>query len=254
MILGGLNNPQMNDWLKLVRHMYRREKGSLDAGKIIDKFRIDHLIGHGGMGEVYEATHLEIGRKVAIKRLNPDCIADKKIVERFFFEAQAAGSIGHDNICHVEDVGIAANAPFLVMPLLKGETLSNCLKRERSLPLFRAVDIACQTLSALDSTHNHAQLSIVHRDLKPDNIFLTTIGKQTDFVKLLDFGIAKIRAQKPGQQKNGNLTDTKAPIGTGPYMAPEQAKGLSDIDHRVDLYAMGVILYEMLTGVLPFRG
>jgi eukaryotic-like serine/threonine-protein kinase len=230
-------------------------KGSLEPGATISKYRVERMIGVGGMGTVYEATHLEIGRKVAIKRLHSEFLGDESVMKRFFREAQTAGSVGDDNICHIEDMGIADDGvPFLIMPLLKGASLADILKQDGHLPLERAVDIAIQILSALSATHNHDRLSIIHRDLKPDNVFLTTVGKQRDFVKILDFGIAKVRELETTHARPKQEITTHFPIGTGPYMAPEQASVRPDIDHRVDIYAVGVILYEMLTGKRPYQG
>jgi len=213
-----------------------------------DKYRIERQIGAGGMGAVYEATHTAIGRRVAIKTLHLAYAGDEQLVQRFHREAQMAGSIGHDNICEVTDIGKAADgSPYLVMPLLAGAALSDVLEGEGQLPFPRLIDIIAQTLSALQAAH---EARIVHRDLKPDNIFVTKIGDRKDFVKLLDFGISKLLDQDAVLQ----LTQTGTVLGTPFYMAPEQAKGSKEIDHRVDLYAVGVILYEALTGQRPFEG
>ncbi|MDD5308881.1 MAG: serine/threonine-protein kinase [Deltaproteobacteria bacterium] len=217
-------------------------------GAFLDgKYRIEKLIGAGGMGTVYEATHTAIGRRVAIKRLHHQYAGDAQAVERFQREARMAGSIGHDNICEVTDLGTTPDgAPYLVMPLLTGCSLTDLLSRER-LSLPRIADIMCQTLSALQAAHD---ARIVHRDLKPDNLFITKVGDRGDFVKLLDFGISKIL----DQDSVSNLTMTGTVLGTPFYMAPEQATGSKQFDHRVDIYAIGAILYEALTGRRPFEG
>jgi len=221
----------------------------LQPGTVLDgKYNIERQIGAGGMGAVYEATHTAIGRTVAIKTLHLAYAGDEQLVERFHREAQMAGSIGHDNICEVTDIGTAADGtPYLVMPLLAGGALADVLEGPEMLPIPRLIDIVAQTLSALQAAH---EARIVHRDLKPDNIFVTKIGDRRDFVKLLDFGISKLLDQDAVLQ----LTQTGTVLGTPFYMAPEQAKGSKEIDHRVDLYAIGVILYEALTGKRPFEG
>ncbi|MDI7270088.1 MAG: serine/threonine-protein kinase, partial [Myxococcota bacterium] len=175
---------------------------------------------------------------------------DTDQVARFLREAQAAGRIGHDNICEVLDFGtVERSPPYLVMPLLRGRSLAAALDDTSPLPLDRAVDVACQILAGLQAAH-HA--GIVHRDLKPDNIFLTTVGDRDDFVKILDFGISKVTGKHAEGAKD--LTNTGLVLGTAAYMAPEQARDSKAVDHRVDVYATGVILYEMLTGAPPFDG
>lgn len=225
------------------------EESEIQPGTVLDgKYRIERQIGAGGMGAVFEATHTTIGRRVAIKTLHLLYSGDEELVKRFHREAQMAGSIGHDNICEVTDLGSAEDgSPYLVMPLLTGGPLADLLTGPELLPIPRLIDITAQTLSALDAAH---QARIVHRDLKPDNIFVTKIGDRKDFVKLLDFGISKLLDQDAVLQ----LTQTGTVLGTPFYMAPEQAKGSKQIDHRVDLYAVGVILYEALTGQRPFIG
>jgi serine/threonine-protein kinase len=221
---------------------------SIEPGTILGgRYRIDELIGQGGMGAVYASTHVELGRKVAVKTLHPQFVSDENASQRFRQEAQMAASIGHDNICEVIDVGTADDGSgYLVMPLLSGSSLAELLQEER-IPVQRLVDIICQTLSALQAAHD---AHIVHRDLKPDNIFVTKFGDRNDFVKLLDFGISKIM----DQESVSKLTRTGMVVGTPCYMSPEQAKGARDLDYRVDIYAIGVILYEALTGRCPFEG
>jgi eukaryotic-like serine/threonine-protein kinase len=225
------------------------EKNQIDSGTVLDgKYRIEKQVGAGGMGAVYMATHIAIGRRVAIKTLHVEFSGDAQVVARFHREAQLAGSIGHDNICEVTDIGrLESGAPYLVMPLLQGRPLADILEGSEALSLDRVADIGCQTLSALEAAH---AAGIVHRDLKPDNIFVTKMGDRQDFVKLLDFGISKVLEQ----DEVTALTMTGTVLGTPFYMAPEQAKGAKNLDHRVDIYAMGVILYEALTGRRPFEG
>jgi serine/threonine-protein kinase len=164
----------------------------LKTGEVLDrKYRVIRLIGEGGMGAVYEAEHEAIRRRVAIKVLFPGFANDPDAVLRFHREAQAAGRIGHDNICEVIDIGqLPIGSPYLVMPLLKGEPLSETIRREAPLALDRAVDIASQVLDALGAAH---RAQIAHRDLKPDNLFVTRLGDRgIEFIKVLDFGISKI--------------------------------------------------------------
>jgi serine/threonine-protein kinase len=211
------------------------------------KYRINRLIGRGGMGSVYESIHLELDRKVAIKTLNRQFGSDSTTVKRFRQEAYMAASIGNDNICEVIDIGTSEDGiHYLVMPLLSGASLGDLLRKQR-IHISTLVDIMCQTLSALQAAHNS---NIVHRDLKPDNIFVTKIGDRDNFVKLLDFGISKIL----GMNTVSELTKTGTVIGTPFYMSPETAKGSKAIDHRTDIYSVGVILYRTLTGQCPFEG
>jgi serine/threonine protein kinase len=211
-----------------------------------DKYQVEEMIGTGGMGAVYRAYYQAINRHVAVKVLHGKYAGDAAIVERFKREARAAGAIDNDNICDVIDIGQTADKrPFLVMPLLEGKSLAEIL--ETPIGLDRLVDIGRQTLAALQAAHD---AGIVHRDLKPENIFVTAVGDREDFVKLLDFGIAKIVSENTLP----DLTQTGTVLGTSHYLAPEQAQGAKHVDHRVDIYAMGIILYEGLTGQKPFSG
>ncbi|MCP4674035.1 MAG: serine/threonine protein kinase [Deltaproteobacteria bacterium] len=227
--------------------MHRKRQTIPTSTMLGGKYCINETIGAGGMGAVYSATYEAINRQVAVKVLHPEFTEDPSVVERFHREARAAGSIGHDNICDVMDIGLTdEGAPFLVMPLLEGESLAPLIQGGE-ISLHRLTDIVCQTLSALQAAHD---VMIIHRDLKPDNIFVTRFGDREDFVKLLDFGISKVI----DQDSISELTQTGTIVGTPHYMAPEQARGKKDIDHRVDIYAIGVILYEALTGRKPFEG
>jgi serine/threonine protein kinase len=214
---------------------------------LADKYRLVREIGQGGMGVVYEAEHITIGRRFAIKCLHRRYIDDSRAIGRFQQEAKLAGTVGHDNICEVIDVGFADDGvPYLVMPLLVGASLHTIFQTE-IVSVERLVDIARQALSALNAAF---QAGIVHRDLKPDNIFITKVGDRADFVKLLDFGISKVLDPKILM----HLTRTGDIVGTPEYMSPEQAAGSEEIDQRADLWALGVILYEGLTGRCPFDG
>ncbi len=226
----------------------QKEKSSIATGAILgEKYQVDYIVGQGGMGTVYAVTHVELGRKAAIKTLLPKFLQDETVAKRFRQEAQMAASIGHDNICEVIDIATTKEGmTYMIMPLLAGSTFSDLLDK-RTLPLEAIVDIVSQTLAGLGAAH---RINIVHRDLKPDNIFVTKIGDRDNFVKLLDFGISKILDQETVTK----LTQTGTMLGTPYYMSPDQAKGDDYIDHRVDIYAIGVILYEALTGMCPFQG
>jgi serine/threonine-protein kinase len=201
------------------------------------------------MGTVYEAERLSIGGLVAIKVLHPDRVRDAKAVRRFHKEARAAAAIGHPNICEVHDLGaLEDGSPYLVMERLMGETLGVRLLRERRLPFDEAADVLIQVLSALSVTH---QKGIVHRDIKPANIFLSHRLGCPPLVKVLDFGISKVISAGDGREET-RLTHPGMVVGTIGYMSLEQAYGAYDLDARVDLYACGVIFYEMLTGRRPF--
>lgn len=215
---------------------------------IAGRYKIIGLLGEGGMGAVYVAEHTMIGRKVAIKRLHPELASDEKAVQRFQREARAAASTGHEHIVEILDLGYAEDgAPYLVMEYLRGQSLAALLRKDTRIPAKRACEIIGQMLAALDAVHRQ---QIVHRDLKPDNVFLTRRQGNNDYVKILDFGISKM---KRDEGEAFDLTRTGVMLGTPFYMSPEQARGMKNLDHRVDLYAAGVILYECLTGRVPYE-
>jgi len=222
------------------------------VGTVLEgKYEVMRLLGEGGMGAVYEAQHKVIGRRVAVKFLRSDFTSDQQALQRFLREAQIAGSLGHGNICEVTDIGEAeGGAPYMLMPLLEGRSLAEEMNQhEELLGSKRVFDIIYQVLTGLQRAHD---AGIVHRDLKPENIFLTCMGDREDFVKILDFGISKVDEKVSGV-KSG-ITHTGMVLGTPHYMSPEQARGRRTVDHRTDIYAVGVLLYEMLSGVLPFNG
>ncbi len=221
------------------------------VGRVIaNRYRILALIGEGGMGAVYVAEHLLIGRKVAVKRLHPELASDEKAIARLEREARAAGSTGHENVVEILDLGFADDgAPFLVMEYLRGRSLAELLETHVQLAPERACRIAGQVLAALEAVHERG---IVHRDLKPDNIILTRRRGDPEFVKVVDFGISKVRPVEG--EAPLDLTRTGVMLGTPFYMSPEQARGMKTLDHRLDLFAVGVILYESIGGQLPFEG
>ena len=211
------------------------------------KFRLSRLLGQGGMGAVYEASHVVLGKVFAIKLLHSRYVMNPEVFARFQLEAQAAASIGHRGIVDVYDIGQTDDGvPYLVMELLHGESLAELLDRERQLDVTVAVEITAQVLTALVAVHGK---QIVHRDLKPENVFLAEDDDLTWRAKILDFGISKV-AQPDAIQ----LTATGSVLGTAHYMSPEHARGAKDVDRRADIWAAGAILYRALTGRHPFEG
>jgi serine/threonine-protein kinase len=218
--------------------------GSTVAGK----YHVDRLIGRGGMGAVFQATHAAIGKRVALKFLGARTSQDADAATRFQREAEAASLAESPHIVQIFDSGRSEQGlPFLVMELLTGEDLRARLRREQRLDAQAAVRIGVQVLKALRQAH---AAGIVHRDLKPDNVFLCRRDDEPSFVKIVDFGISKL------QQHAGvdSLTHEGAVLGTAFYMSPEQAQSFPDIDGRTDLFSLGAILYEMLTGEPPHSG
>ena len=213
------------------------------------KYRIDERLNEGGMGSVYKGTHVLMDKTVAIKVLRPSLAADEKIVARFSREARAASRISHPNALSVTDIGEDHGTVFLVMEFLSGKTLKHVIREEGPLPLPRIVDITRQVGDALAVAHAQG---VVHRDLKSDNIMLLDTTSVGDHAKVLDFGIAKIN--EPDGEFDGGLTAPNLVIGTPQYMSPEQCSQDSEIDSRSDIYSLGVILYEMLVGHVPFSG
>jgi len=214
-------------------------------GRQVGSYRIAKLLGEGGMGAVYLGEHPAIGSKVAIKMLHPEYATRKTVVERFFNEARSVNLIGHDNIVKILDFAVTGEGRhYFVMEFLHGVPLQALLKPGRPLPLERTGPILLQCCRALQAAHERG---IVHRDFKPDNVFLVEQAGRRDVVKLVDFGIAKLAAES-----GGGMTQPGTVMGTPAYMSPEQAAGETTLDARSDLYSVGVTMFQMATGKLPF--
>jgi serine/threonine protein kinase len=219
-------------------------------GQRIGNYQITKLLAEGGMGAVYLAEHPAIGRRVAVKVLLPEVASDAEMVRRFFNEARAAHAIRHPGIVEILDFGtLPDGASYIVMELLEGESLGARLQRVGRLAPENAVDFAAQAAAALGAAHAQG---IVHRDLKPDNLFLVADERVPghELVKVLDFGIAKLSR---GPNGAGSFkTRTGVLMGTPVYMSPEQCLGTKEVDHRSDIYSLGIILFQMLAGAPPF--
>ena len=219
-------------------------------GRVIaGRYAIERVIGRGGMGYVFEAKHVAVGRRVAVKILRPEAARSAEAVTRFHREARAAASIGHKRIVEVLDFGHGDDGAYLVMELLEGADLASIVREKGALPVARAVGIARQVADGLRAAHAQG---IVHRDLKSGNVFVSQRDGR-DSVKILDFGVSKVIALDEVEGE-GPSTHQGALLGTPHTMAPEQGTDGRSVDHRADLYALGCILFEMLTGTLPFTG
>lgn len=213
------------------------------------RYRVLKKLGEGGMGSVYLAEHTTINKKLAIKVLSPDFSQKPDLVDRFLQEARAASMIDQENVVEITDFGtVPGGTVFFVMEYLNGEDLAATIKREGPLPWERVRPIILQICDALAAAHD---AGIIHRDMKPENCYRIRRGSNPDFIKVLDFGIAKVNSDESDGSGGRNLTRTGMIFGTPEYMSPEQAKG-ERVDHRVDIYAVGIILYELLTGRVPF--
>jgi len=227
----------------------RPQHHTYGEGSILGSYRLLQQIGAGGMGRVFVAEHIRLGRKVAVKILRPEYSGNQEAVKRFFAEARAVNRINHENIIEISDFIEGDSGPsFYIMELLEGVDLRALGGVAVGLPLRRAMRIAIQVVSALGAAH---ESGIIHRDLKPENIFLVERGGRKDFVKLLDFGVAKLANAKLDDAGSFKSIDGVV-VGTPEYMAPEQALGEA-VDFRADIYSFGVILFEMITGRPPFK-
>ncbi|MFL5305708.1 MAG: serine/threonine-protein kinase [Polyangia bacterium] len=215
---------------------------------VSERYRIVRKVGEGGMGAVYQAEHAVIGKRVALKVLFADLSRRPELVARFLQEAKSASRIGHENVIDISDFGQTGQGlVYIAMEFLEGQDLGRALRTERTLPWGRARGILMQIAKGLRAAHGQG---IIHRDMKPENIFLVQREGRPDFVKVLDFGIAKVVSAD--NNDGPRLTQTGMIFGTPEYMSPEQAQGQPP-DHRVDVYAVGCIMYHMLTGVVPFH-
>jgi serine/threonine-protein kinase len=210
------------------------------------KYRVDSVLGVGGMGIVVAATHLQLEQKVALKFLLPSAIQSAEAVERFLREARAAVRLKSEHVAKVTDVGTLENgAPYMVMEFLHGADLSHVMA-ERTLPVDEGVSYVMQACEAIAEAHS---LGIVHRDLKPQNLFVTRKVDGRPLIKVLDFGISKSIDTQTGL----SLTRTSSIMGSPLYMSPEQMRSSKNVDQRSDIWAIGVVLYEMVTGRVPFE-
>ncbi len=232
--------------LEVAAELLTKDQCDLLPGKSLGPYTILELLGSGGMGEVYLAQDSRLGRRVALKLLPDHFVTNEDRLRRFRQEARAASALNHPNIITIHEIGEAETTHYIVTEFIEGETLRALLTRNR-IEFVRALDIATQTASALAAAH---VAGIVHRDIKPENIMLRRDG----YVKVLDFGIAKLMPEGPSPSMGMSFETTPGLIvGTAHYMSPEQAQGLK-VDERTDIWSLGVVLYEMLTGQLPFKG
>jgi serine/threonine protein kinase len=222
------------------------------GGLVGQRYRLVRLLGEGGMGSVWAATHVVTRKSVALKFLKGADAQRADVRRRFLREARAAAAVRHPNVVAIHDIfELDDGSPVMVMDMLEGRSLGARLRQEKRLPPGEMASVLLPVVSAVGTAH---AVGIVHRDLKPDNIFLSPLAGGKSAVRVLDFGIAKLTATEGDAALTMGLTQTGDMLGTPHYMAPEQASGESDIDHRTDVWALGVILYECLAGVRPVQG
>ncbi|MEI8257732.1 MAG: protein kinase, partial [Deltaproteobacteria bacterium] len=213
---------------------------------VADRYKVIGLIGRGGMGVVYKCEHTRMGKIMAIKLLHGDLARDVEIQRRFRREAQAASRLSHPNTVSIFDFGTSEGLMYLVMEYVSGEDMGRVLRATRHMPSTRAAAIAAQACGSLAEAHENG---IVHRDLKPENLLISQLKDSRDFVKLLDFGLAKLRE---GEDRN-EITSAGTLVGTPYYMAPEIIRA-QDVDGRADIYALGAVIYRAVTGTPAFSG
>lgn len=227
-----------------------KSREALIGQTVAGRYAIRALLGVGGMGAVYEAEHLDLGKPVAIKFVDSEFATDEQVVARFAREARVMSRLDSAHVVTIFDAGSEGGRPYLVMELLRGEDLGNRLRRKRTVPREEALHIVAQVLKGLSRAH---AAGIVHRDLKPDNVFLLEKDGDASFAKIVDFGVSKIDRPRAGTTPLA-LTGRGTVIGTPFYMSPEQAQAAADLDGRADLYSVGAILFECLTGRPPHTG
>lgn len=238
--------PSTGEVLTAAKRLHEREaRMAALEGKLVEgKYRVIEMIGEGGMGRVYRAKNQVLENEVALKVLHDTLQGDTAARRRFEREGFVGGALSHPNLVQLYDGGVLPDGrPFLVMELLKGEPLTDRLEREVTMSIADSIFVAEHVLRGLAATH---EMAIVHRDVKPDNIFLRRELAGIDSVKLIDFSVSKFVEEATRVSIDGEV------LGTAAYLAPEQAMGRRNLDHRVDIWALGVVLYEMLAGVPPF--
>jgi serine/threonine-protein kinase len=219
---------------------------------VASRYRVDRVLGKGGMGIVFAVTHIERHKQRALKLLRPAALIDADTVERFLREARASLSLSGEHVARVYEVGsLKTGAPYIVMEYLEGTDLGAVLKARGALPLAEAVGYLLQVCEALAEAHAHG---IVHRDIKPANLFLTRSPDGSPCVKVLDFGISKIQGDAGDESSESTVTKSYVILGSPHYMSPEQMRGAHDVDARTDVWAMGAVAYQLVTGRRPFEG
>jgi serine/threonine protein kinase len=219
---------------------------------IAEKYVVERLVGEGGLGVVVAAKHLQLDQTVAIKYLRPRALGSKGVAERFLREARLAARMRSEHVVHVYDVGtLPDGAPYMVMELLSGTDLGKQLTTTGPLTTERAIDYVLQACEALAEAH---AVGIVHRDIKPDNLFLATSTGGKNVLKILDFGISKMSSKRASASDSRDLTEAGDKFGTPVYMSPEQLLATGNVDARADVWAIGVVFFELLSGQLPFDG